>query len=141
MKISACDPASADAQVLMEELSATLAAITGASGKASFAAGDAGLVFVVARADDCGLLGCGAVRPLAEGVGEIKRMYARPGTRGVGAAILAHLETQGFPELWLETRKVNARAVAFYRKHGYAEMPNYGQYIGRAEAICFRKTF
>ncbi|UUZ51610.1 hypothetical protein LP420_21225 [Massilia sp. B-10] len=106
MEISACDPGSLDAQVLMEELSATLAAITGSSGKASFAADDAGLLFVVARAADGTLLGCGAVRPLADGVGEIKRMYARPGTRGVGAGILRHLEGQGYPELWLETRKV-----------------------------------
>ena len=124
----------------MEELSAVLAGITGSSGKASFAAGDAGLLFVVARAEDGALLGCGAVRPLSEGVGEIKRMYARPGTRGVGAAVLASLEGAGYAELWLETRKVNTRAVAFYLKHGYAVMPNYGQYVGRDEAICFRKT-
>lgn len=141
MEISACDPGSLDAQVLMEELSATLAAITGSSGKASFAADDAGLLFVVARAADGTLLGCGAVRPLADGVGEIKRMYARPGTGGVGAGILRHLEGQGYPELWLETRKVNARAVDFYLKHGYEVMPNYGNYIGRPEAVCFRKTF
>ncbi|HEU4775697.1 MAG TPA: GNAT family N-acetyltransferase [Telluria sp.] len=139
MEISACDPASLDAQLLMEELSATLAAITGASGKASFAPQDAGVLFVVARADDGALLGCGAVRPLQDGVGEIKRMYARPGTRGVGAAILRHLEAQGYPELWLETRKVNARAVGFYLKHGYQVIPNYGHYIGRLDAVCFGK--
>jgi ribosomal protein S18 acetylase RimI-like enzyme len=139
VEIGACDPGCADAQVLMEELSATLAAITGASGKASFSPQDGGLLFVVARGDDGALLGCGAVRPLADGVGEIKRMYARPGTRGVGAAILAHLERQGYPELWLETRKVNTRAVDFYLKHGYEVIPNYGQYVGRPEAVCFRK--
>ena len=139
MEIGVCDPASADAQLLIEELSATLAAITGASGKASFAQQEAGVLFVVARGDDGALLGCGAVRPLQDGVGEIKRMYARPGTRGVGAAILRHLEAQGYPELWLETRKVNARAVDFYLKHGYQLIPNYGNYIGRPEAICFRK--
>jgi len=139
VEIGVCDPASADAQLLIEELSATLAAITGASGKASFAQQEAGVLFVVARGDDGALLGCGAVRPLQDGVGEIKRMYARPGTRGVGAAILRHLEAQGYPELWLETRKVNARAVDFYLKHGYQLIPNYGNYIGRPEAICFRK--
>ena len=138
MKIDACELASADAQVLVEELSATLAAITGDSGKASFAPD--GAYFVVARADDGSLLGCGAVRPLADGVGEIKRMYARPGTRGVGAAILAHLGGCGYRELWLETRKVNARAVNFYLKHGYTVIPNYGQYVGRPEAVCFAKT-
>lgn len=140
MQIRACAPASLDAQVLMAELSAALTAITGASGKASFAPDEAGVLFVVARADDGALLGCGAVRPLQAGVGEIKRMYARPGTAGVGAALLRHLEAQGYGELWLETRSVNTRALAFYRKHGYAVMENYGRYIGRDDAVCLRKV-
>jgi GNAT superfamily N-acetyltransferase len=142
MLICACDPDSADAQALTGELSAALAAITGDSGAASFAAADVSL-FVVARADDGGLLGCGALRALAGAVGEIKRMYARPGTRGVGKALLAHLEREaagfGYRELWLETRRVNARAVAFYLGHGYAEIDNYGKYVGRPEAACFGK--
>jgi GNAT superfamily N-acetyltransferase len=142
MLICACDPDSADALVLTGELSAALAAITGDSGAASFAAADVSL-FVVARTDDGGLLGCGALRPLAGGVGEIKRMYARPGTRGVGKALLAHLERAaagfGYRALWLETRRVNGRAVAFYLGHGYAEIDNYGKYAGRPEAVCFGK--
>jgi ribosomal protein S18 acetylase RimI-like enzyme len=70
-------------------------------------------------------------------------MYARPGTRGVGAALLAHIERAaagfGYRELWLETRRVNARAVAFYLGHGYAGIDNYGKYAGRPEAVCFGK--
>ena len=149
MIVQACDPGSAEAQVLVAELSAALAALTGSSGQASFSVDDARAarsLFVVAKGDDGALLGCGALRPL-EGevgeVGEIKRMYARPGTRAVGAALLAHLEREaqgfGYRELWLETRRVNARAVAFYVGHGYAEIPNYGKYVGRAEAVCFGK--
>ena len=146
MIIAACDPDSVDALVLVEELSAALAAITGDSGKSSFSADDARLarsLFVVARGDDGALLGCGALRPLEGDVGEVKRMYARPGTRGVGAALLAYIEGEaagfGYRELWMETRHVNARAIAFYRKHGYSPMPNYGKYIGRPEAACFGK--
>jgi GNAT superfamily N-acetyltransferase len=149
MIIQACDPESEEAQLLIDELSAALAAITGASGAASFAVADARVarsLFVLAREDDGGLLGCGALRPLdgeAGEVGEIKRMYARPGTRGVGAALLAHIEREaagfGYRELWLETRRVNLRAVGFYLAHGYAEMSNYGKYVGRAEAVCFGK--
>ncbi len=70
-------------------------------------------------------------------------MYARPGTRGVGAALLAHIEDAaagfGYTALWLETRHVNTRAVAFYLKHGYQIIPNYGKYAGRPEAACFAK--
>ena len=146
MIITACDPGSAQAQELVGELSAALAAITGDSGASSFsvdAVRVARSLFVLASGDDGALLGCGALRPLEGDVGEIKRMYARPGTRGVGAALLAHLEREaqgfGYRELWLETRRVNARAVAFYLGHGYAEIPNYGKYVGRAEAVCFGK--
>ena len=146
MIITACDPGSAEAQALVGELSAALAAITGDSGASSFSVDDvrvARSLFVLASGDDGALLGCGALRPLEGDVGEIKRMYARPGTRGVGAALLAHLEREargfGYRELWLETRRVNARAVAFYLGHGYAEIPNYGKYVGRPEAICFGK--
>ena len=132
--------------MLLEELSAALAAITGSSGKASFAAEDMRVprsLFVVARADDGQLLGCAALKPLEGDVGEVKRMYARPGTRGVGLALLVYLEDTargfGYRELWLETRRVNQRAVTFYLKNGYTEIPNYGKYAGRPEAACFSK--
>ncbi|MFL6659143.1 MAG: GNAT family N-acetyltransferase [Massilia sp.] len=147
MHVAACDPECADAVTLMDELSATLAALTGSSGKASFAVDDARAaksLFVIARDDDGELLGCGALRPLAGEVGELKRMYARPGTRGVGAALLAHLEAAaadfGYAALWLETRHINARAVAFYLKHGYSAVPQFGKYIGRPEAVCLGKN-
>ncbi len=152
MVVDACDPDSAEALLLVGELSAALAAISGDSGAASFALADARqarATFVVARAEDGALLGCAALRPLdgevgeVGEVGEIKRMYARPGTRGVGAALLAHLEGQaarfGYRALWLETRRVNLRAVAFYQAHGYTPIDNYGRYVGRDEAVCFGK--
>ncbi|CUI06146.1 GNAT family N-acetyltransferase [Massilia antarctica] len=144
--IAACDPDSLDARILIEELSAALAAITGDSGKASFSADDARLarsLFVVARDQAGQALGCAALRPLDGDVGEVKRMFARPGTNGVGAALLAHVEQAaqgfGYRQLWLETRKVNTRAVGFYEKHGYATIPGYGKYVGRDEAVCLGK--
>jgi GNAT superfamily N-acetyltransferase len=117
------------------------------SGQASFAAGDTRVprsTFVVARGAEGQLLGCAALRPLDGDVGEVKRMYARPGTAGVGSALLAHIEEAargfGYRQLWLETRRVNSRAVSFYERHGYAPIPNYGKYIGRPEAICLAKA-
>ena len=147
MTILACDPDSVDARVLVDELSATLAGITGDSGKSSFSPQDARVarsVFVVARGADGALRGCGAIRPLHDDVGELKRMYARPGSVAVGAALLDHLEAQargfGYRELWLETRRVNTRAVDFYLRHGYRQIPNFGSYVGRDEAICLAKA-
>jgi ribosomal protein S18 acetylase RimI-like enzyme len=68
---------------------------------------------------------------------------ADPDSAGAGAALLAHLERQaalfGYHELWLETRRINSRALAFYEKHGYGRIPNYGKYIGRDDAVCLGK--
>lgn len=144
--VEPADPSSDEAQALLAALSTTLQRITGSPGTASFDVADVaqpGAAFVLARTADGRAVGCGALRPLQPGVAELKRMYAAPGTQGVGAQVLAALEGEaarlGHRELWLETRRVNARAVAFYLQHGYAVIPNYGRYAGRAEAVCFGK--
>ena len=89
---------------------------------------------------------CAALRPLGEAdstTAELKRMFARPGNAGVGAALLAHAETQarqlGYRDMVLSTRVVNARAVAFYRKHGYAIVAPWGKYVGAAQSVCLGK--
>ncbi len=139
------DPASADARALMDELSATLQDITGDAGTTSFdiaSVHDERAAFVIARDSSGRAVGCGALRPLDADTAEIKRMYARPGS-GAGAAILADLEARaamlGYRAVWLETRKVNTRAVRFYDAQGYLRMPNYGKYVGIDAAVCFGK--
>lgn len=146
LTVSEEDPASAEAEALMAELSAALAAITGDSGRSSFDAADVRgpkACFLVARDGAGQAVGCGALRPLETGIAEVKRMYARPGT-SAGAAILDHLEKAaagfGYLTIRLETRLVNARAVSFYERHGYRRIPNYGRYAGRPEAVCFEKS-
>ena len=140
------DPACADAQALIAELDAALAAICGDSGAGSFDPADVRgprAVFLVARAAGVAL-GCGALRPLAPGVAELKRMYARPGS-GAGRYVLEALETQavefGYQEIWLSTRRVNARARAFYARHGYLPVENYGKYAGCDASVCLGKRF
>lgn len=146
LSINEADPAEPDAVRLIDALSDALAEITGNSGRSSFDPDDVrgdDACFVLARDEAHRAVGCGAYRFLDEGIAEIKRMYARPEGRNVGAALLAYLETsakaKGYKHCWLETRRVNARAVNFYRKHGYREIANFGKYAGRAEAICFAK--
>lgn len=140
------DPACAEARVLLAELDAALAAITGDSGASSFdPAGARGpdAVFLLARGADGQALGCGALRPLDDGVAELKRMYARPGS-GAGSILLAALEEQaallGYRAIRLSTRRVNARAVDFYLRHGYAPVAAYGSYVGRAVSVCLGKS-
>jgi GNAT superfamily N-acetyltransferase len=146
LTIFAEDPATPDAAALIDELSAALAAITGDSGRSSFDPDDVrapGALFVVARDAGGQAVGCGAFRPLAQDIAEVKRMYARPGHHGVGRAVLAHLEAQaatlGYRKLWLETRAVNQRAVRFYTSNGYTPISNYGKYAGNPHAVCLAK--
>lgn len=140
--IAVVDPDAPDARLLLPELGAALAAITGSDGSASFDPADvrgARSCLLVAYAADGTPAGCGALRPLDGDVAELKRMYARPGS-GAGSHLLAALEGKaqafGYRAVWLETRRVNARAVAFYARHGYAVIPNYGRYAGRLDAVC-----
>ena len=139
------DPSSADARALIAELEAALAAICGDSGSGSFDPNDVrgpGAVFLVARDGAGATLGCGALRPLAPGVAELKRMYARPGS-SAGRILLMELEARalafGYREVWLSTRRINLRALAFYERHGYLPVENYGRYAGREASVCLGK--
>jgi len=38
-----------------------------------------------------------------------------------------------------ETGKQQPEAVALYRKNGYRSIPNYGQYAGVENIVCFGK--
>ena len=90
-------------------------------------------------------VGCGAVQPLGDGVGEIKRMYVRPAYRGRGYArlILAALEElaveRGYHTLRLETGRGLAAAVGLYQGAGYHPIPLYGEYVGSPRSVCFEK--
>ncbi|QNM95185.1 GNAT family N-acetyltransferase [Chitinimonas koreensis] len=146
IKVTVADPESPEAHQLLTDLSETLQQITGSSGTASFDVSDVKVdqaCFVIARSADGAVLGCGALRPHEPGIAELKRMFAVPGSKGVGSAVLSFLERQasefGYAQLWLETRRVNQRAVSFYERHGYRPIANYGRYVGRPEAICLGK--
>nr|WP_310617437.1 GNAT family N-acetyltransferase [Pantoea cypripedii] len=137
-----------DADWLLDRLSTTLGQLTGCSGRASFdphAMQQPGSCFAMARDAQRRPVGCGAFRPLQPGIAELKRMYALSGGQGIGAAVLQFLEqqarAQGYQAMWLETRKVNQRALAFYARQGYQPIAPFGHYIGNATAQCLGKIF
>ncbi len=137
-------PESREAAMLMGELSAILESITGDSGQSSFSNEDVAnnrSVFLIARDQRNSPVGCGAIRPLDDHCGEIKRMYSK--LPGLGSRILTCLEeragTLGYRILRLETRKINERAVSFYLRNGYDIIENYGKYRGNEKAVCFEK--
>lgn len=88
---------------------------------------------------------CGAFKMIEPGIAEVKRMFTLPIQRNTGKAssVLLCLEQwareTGFHTLYLETGKRMPDAVAFYLKKGYTVIPNYGQYIGVENSLCFEK--
>jgi GNAT superfamily N-acetyltransferase len=95
---------------------------------------------LVARDDDGTALGCGALRALGDGAGEVKRMYVAPSarSRGVGKAVLAGLEEaardRGWTTLLLETGPRQPEAVSLYSAAGYRPIPAFGDYVDAADA-------
>jgi GNAT superfamily N-acetyltransferase len=86
---------------------------------------------------------CGGFRPLLPKICEVKRMFSLEKGKGLGRKILSALETAAkqfnYQYVYLETRKNNDNAVAFYLKNGYRIIENYGIYRERKEAVCFSK--
>ncbi|MFC4233415.1 GNAT family N-acetyltransferase [Parasediminibacterium paludis] len=90
---------------------------------------------------------CGAIKAFDNDSMEVKRMYTVPHERSKGFAgqVLAALEAWaielGFTSCVLETGKMQPEAIALYTKCGYYVIPNYGQYIGIDNSVCFKKEF
>ena len=90
-------------------------------------------------------VGCGAIKKFDNSIVEVKRMFVSLDNRGTGVAqkILQELETcakeLGYKKCILETGVRQVEAVKFYKKCGYKIIPNYGQYQGMENSICFEK--
>jgi ribosomal protein S18 acetylase RimI-like enzyme len=90
-----------------------------------------GLVMVIR--DRGAPVGCGAVKLLEGGIGEIKRMWVAPGVRGggLGRRLLDALEAAaagaGRTATRLETNGQLEAALALYRKHGYMEVAPFNE--------------
>ena len=81
-----------------------------------------------------GVLGCIALKRLAPGVAEIKRLYVAKQGRGLGvgkalvAAILQEAERLGYREIKLDTLPHMAPAIALYRSFGFVAIAPYGSF-------------
>ncbi len=105
------------------------------------------LKYVVVCLEDGIPMAGGALKDFDKESIEVKRMVNIPETRGKGlsSGVLAELEAWaaelGCTSCVLETGKSQFEAVALYKKQDYILIPNYGQYIGMENSICFQKLF
>lgn len=88
---------------------------------------------------------CGAIKEFSADSMEVKRMYTLPENRGKGNASLVLNELErwakelSYKKCVLETGKKQPEAIALYKKSGYVLIPNYGQYAGMDNSVCFEK--
>ena len=89
---------------------------------------------------------CGAIKQYAEDIMEVKRMYTLPVYRGKGIATMVLNELEkwavelGYAKCILETGKRQPEAISLYTRNGYVLIPNYGQYAGVENSVCFEKA-
>jgi putative acetyltransferase len=101
--------------------------------------------YVVVAYENDNPVACGAIKEFAPQVMEVKRMYTLPESRGKGIAQKVLFEL----EIWakelscvkcvLETGQKQPEAIRLYNKSGYKIIPNYGQYVGMDNSVCFEK--
>lgn len=93
------------------------------------------------------LAAVGALRQIDSTRGELKSMRATAEYRGRGAgeAILLHLiceaRARGYSWLGLETGRPAAYlpAQSLYRKHGFVECEDFGDYVGDEFSLCMSR--
>lgn len=91
-------------------------------------------------------VGCGALKEYNADTMEIKRMYVPLDKRGQGIAslIVQALESWakelGYSKCILETGVNQPEAIRLYKKNNYTIIPNYGQYAGMVNSVCFQKA-
>lgn len=89
----------------------------------------AGRLTLVFQGDE--VVGCGALRPLASDVCEMKRLYVRPAFRGMGIggavidALINSAREIGYQRMRLDTLPSMAGAIAIYRSLGFREIAAY----------------
>jgi len=104
------------------------------------------LKFVVVACLDAVPVGCGAIKHFTDVAMEVKRMYVLPTKRneGIATVLLKDLENWTtelkYKKCLIETGSRLPEAIQLYKKNGYQLIPNYGQYIGVDDSLCFEKV-
>lgn len=100
-------------------------------------------VIVVYKGNEA--VACGSYKFYDEETVELKRIFTDKSVRGIGVGkeLVRRLEADakiaGYRFAVLETGKPMTEAQGLYKKLGYREIPNYGQYADMPESVCMRK--
>jgi putative acetyltransferase len=101
--------------------------------------------YAVVAYEDENPVGCGAMKEYDVESVEVKRMFVTREfrKRGIAAGVLAEIEAWArelsYRRCILETGLRQAEAIGLYKKCGYVYIPNYGQYTGVENSVCFEK--
>ncbi|RZJ34397.1 MAG: GNAT family N-acetyltransferase [Flavobacterium sp.] len=147
MLLERTDPDNHDYIALVELLDAELRVRDGEEHEFYAAINKASAISnVVVAYEGITAVGCGAIKDYGSGTAEIKRMYvveSRRG-RGIATAILHELEKWAgelnYQKCILETGKNQPEAISLYKKSNWQVIPNYGQYEGCENSVCFEKA-
>ncbi len=88
---------------------------------------------------------CGGLRAHDSGIGEIKRLWVEPRSRGRGVAraLVARLEEEavrlGYRTLVLETGLRQPEAISLYESLGYRRREPYGRYRDSPLSVCLER--
>lgn len=101
--------------------------------------------YVVVAYENGVALGCGAIKEYGPKTMEVKRMFTNPQSRGKGIATIVLQELEkwakelSYSKCILETGVKQPEAIGLYQKNDYQSIPNYGQYEGVENSVCFEK--
>ena len=99
--------------------------------------------YVVVAYENEKAIACGAIKEYAPGIIEIKRMFTDPEFRGKGVATMVLNELVqwakelNYQKCILETGVRQPDAIRLYQKNGFTSIPNYGQYEGVVNSVCY----
>lgn len=146
VRIIRTDPTHPDFVALVSKLDEYLAVLDGEEHEFYHKLNTIGnLKYVVMAYEGEVAVGCGAIKEFGDDAMEVKRMYVEPSRRGagIGGQLLAELEKWAKEldrqKCVLETGKRQPEAIRLYEKCGYVRIPNYGQYVGMENSVCFQK--